>query len=258
MAQAFSLRHSFCPTTCMRRQRPSNTRQRHTEKPPNNSKQTPFERELNTKRRGELSELAFALAATRRGFVVSKPFGDCQRYDVVLDPSRTEDQPIPQPCPCEFCTNVATAGSIGTAAPSLSLRSVQRQGCGKQQKTPTPKQLRPSKRYNQTEHHQNFYRPRQPLLRIQVKSSTQMIHGLYRINSGRRLNGRVVPYKLSEIDFIAAHIIPEDSWFILPLAHVLGQVSLLFRPKKSRQPGLYDNYREAWHYLTQPGSLEFA
>src|SRR5271156_5667468 len=52
--------------------------------------QTPFERELTTKRRGEISELAFALAAARNGFGVSKPFGDSERYDVILDPLKLD------------------------------------------------------------------------------------------------------------------------------------------------------------------------
>jgi hypothetical protein len=161
--------------------------------------QPAFERELSTKRRGETSELAFALVAARRGFAVSKPLGDCQRYDVILDPQGID--PLVPP------TN-------------------------------------------------NFHYSRPRLQRVQVKSSTQCVNGLYRINSGRRLNGRAVPYMLSEIDFIAAYIIPEDSWFILPLPHILGQLSLLFRPKNSTIPGLYDSYREAWHYLTDPDGIE--
>src|SRR6202166_3331086 len=48
--------------------------------------QTPFERELTTKRRGEISELAFALAAARQGFGIAKPYGDSERYDIILDP----------------------------------------------------------------------------------------------------------------------------------------------------------------------------
>jgi PD-(D/E)XK endonuclease len=157
--------------------------------------QTPFERELTTKRRGEISELAFALAAARHGFGIARPYGDSERYDIILDPSHLD---------------------------------------------PYNPQARPR------------------LVRVQVKSSTQLVNGLYHINAGRRLNGRVVPYTLAEIDFIAAYIIPEDSWFILPLPHVLGQVSLLFRPKRSRIPGVYDDYREAWHHLREPDGLEFA
>ena len=48
---------------------------------------TPFEREQTTKRRGEISELAFALAAARQGFGISRPYGDSERYDIILDPT---------------------------------------------------------------------------------------------------------------------------------------------------------------------------
>jgi len=51
---------------------------------------TPFHREQTTKRRGEISELAFALAAARHGFGISKPFGDSERYDIILDPNLPE------------------------------------------------------------------------------------------------------------------------------------------------------------------------
>jgi hypothetical protein len=161
---------------------------------------TPFGRELTTKRRGEISELAFALAAARHGFGIAKPFGDSERYDIILDPSHLPAPP--------------------TAPPNPDAR------------------------------------PR--LVRVQVKSSTQLQNGLYHINAHRRINGRAVPYKLSEIDFIVAYIIPEDSWFILPLAHILGQTSLLFRPKRSPIPSPYNDYRESWHLLHQPDGLTFA
>ncbi|HEY3975244.1 MAG TPA: hypothetical protein VGM18_19730 [Candidatus Sulfotelmatobacter sp.] len=73
--------------------------------------------------------------------------------------------------------------------------------------------------------------------------------GLYRTNAHRRINGRAIPYKLTEIDFIAAYVIPEDSWFILPLRDILGRTSLLFRRKRDRRRGIYDSYREAWRLL---------
>ena len=165
-------------------------------------RKTPFEREQSTKRRGEISELAFALAAARHGFGISRPYGDSERYDLILD------------CPRNDC----------------------------------PK--------NDPSHLDPQARPR--LVRVQVKSSTQLLNGLYHLNTHRRINGRAVPYKLSEIDFIAAYVIPEDSWFIFPLPHILGLTSLLLSPKKRRRKGLYDAYREAWHLLHEPDGIEFA
>jgi hypothetical protein len=76
-----------------------------------------------------------------------------------------------------------------------------------------------------------------------------MIDGLYRVNAHRRVHGRAVPYTAAEIDFFAAYIIPEDSWFIIPIQVVGGRSSLLFRRKRDRKPGRYDQYREAWHLL---------
>jgi hypothetical protein len=175
------------------------------------STKTPFEREEVTKRCGEISELVFALAAARRHFGVSRPYGDSERYDLILDPSH-----------------------IAPAIPTRADR--QRTNWISQLVVPT--------------------RPR--LIRVQVKGTTQLLNGLYRVNTGRRLNGRAVPYTLAEIDFIAAYVIPEDSWFILPLAHILGQTAVLLSPKRRRKPSLYDPYREAWHLLHQPDTLEFA
>ncbi len=159
--------------------------------------QTPYEREQSTKRRGEISELAFALAAARRGFGIARPYGDSERYDIILD------------CPKDDPAH-------------LNLHA----------------------------------RPR--LIRVQVKATTQMQSGVYRVNAHRRINGRAVPYKLSEVDFFAAYVIPEDSWFIFPLPHILGMTALCLSPKRNRKRHPSTPYREAWHLLHQPDGLEFA
>ena len=39
---------------------------------------------LHNKHRGELAELAFMRKAASRGYAVSKPWGDCERYDFVV------------------------------------------------------------------------------------------------------------------------------------------------------------------------------
>jgi len=170
--------------------------------------QTPFQREQTTKRRGEISELAFALAAARQGFGISRPYGDSERYDIILDSSHISPV-IPN----------RAQGALR----NLLYSSI---------------------------------RPR--LVRVQVKSSTQLQYGLYRVNAHRRINGRAVPYTLAEIDFFAAYVIPEDSWFIFPLTHILGATAVTLSPKRRRKPHINDPYREAWHLLRQPDGLEFA
>ncbi|MCU1304667.1 MAG: hypothetical protein JWQ87_4951 [Candidatus Sulfotelmatobacter sp.] len=42
----------------------------------------------NSKHKGSIAEMQFMLDAARRGFGVAKPFGDNERYDVVLDATR--------------------------------------------------------------------------------------------------------------------------------------------------------------------------
>ncbi len=43
---------------------------------------------LDTKELGDLGELAFVLAASAKGLAVSKPYGDCRRYDLIVDSGR--------------------------------------------------------------------------------------------------------------------------------------------------------------------------
>lgn len=164
------------------------------------SARNPFQRELSTKRRGEAAELAFALAAARRGFGISRPYGDSERYDVILDP-----QPgAPWPDILPAC------------------------------------------------------RPR--LVRVQVKATSHKLHGFYQLSVKRTINRgeSYASYKPSEVDFIAAYIIPEDVWFIFPLTHVLGLSALLLKPKHWRRRHVYDRYREAWNLLSLPDGIEFA
>ena len=147
------------------------------------------DRQLSSKRRGELAELAFAYKAASKGFHISKPYGDNERYDFVLD---------------------------------------------------------------------NGHR----LWRVQVKCTNSMLFDLYHLNTMRRLNGRAVPYRIGEIDFLAAYIFPEDTWFILPVRAIHRRPGLLFAPRgysphhSPSRPAkmlfkwqLLEVYREAWPLL---------
>ena len=141
-------------------------------------------RELSTKRRGELAELAFLHKATALGFRLSKPYGDSDRYDFITDSGNR-------------------------------------------------------------------------LYRIQVKCTTTMLEGFYHLPCQRSCNGKAIPYTHEEIDFFAALVVPEDSWFIIPITHVLGITSFLFRRLDDPSPSFYSPYREAWPLLCEPDGLTF-
>lgn len=179
-------------------------------------------RERTTKRRGELAELVFQLIATRMGFAVCKPYGDSERYDFILDAR--------QPGPCQSVCHPERGDFCrveGTERPARKRRAV----CDAQ-----------NARLGR------IRCPRPSLWRVQVKASTHIVGGFYRVHASHRRGNRDIPYQPREIDFIAAYIIPEDTWYIIPIRAV-GATHLLFRRKEDRRPSLYAKYKEAWHLL---------
>ncbi len=146
------------------------------------------------------------------GFAVSKPYGDSERYDFILDSRDLTHKPR-HPEERAFC-----------ATKDLGVP-------------------RDASRFLRGKNARLARIPCPPLYRVQVKCSTQLLNGLYRINAHRRITGRAVPYLPSEIDFIVAYIIPEDTWYIIPI-HAVRAPSLLFRRKKDHRPGLDDQYRK--------------
>ncbi len=228
--------------------------------------QTPRERELNTKRRGELAELAFALKAANLGFGVARPFGDSERYDVIVD--AREILPHPRAKKRRERSDRVEKDAMGrTVTPRIhrSCHSDPSSSGGDgaaEEPGASPVDLKKKRNARKAFKHPARRQSLEispfppdlspPLWRVQVKCSTQLLEGLYRINSHRRVNGRAVPYLPGEIHFFAAYIIPEDTWYIIPLHATRGRTGLLFRRRRDRRPGLYDAYREAWHLLRPP------
>lgn len=95
------------------------------------------------------------------------------------------------------------------------------------------------------------------LWRVQVKTTEHMAYGLYLVGIHHRANRRAHAYTESEIDFVAVYILPEQTWYILPVREVAEHTSLLFRPKGYARRDPYAHYREAWHLLRQPDGLVF-
>jgi len=79
--------------------------------------------------------------------------------------------------------------------------------------------------------------------RVQVKCTI-----FHRGNSYKcHLDSNGVPYRPDQIDFIAAYVIPTDTWYILPIKATHGQPDILLTPRSNHAK--YAKYKEAWHLL---------
>lgn len=131
------------------------------------------------KRRGEWVELQFMARAAAHGLTVSKPWGDCARYDFIVE-------------------------------------------------------------------------SRGKFHRVQVKSTTNAKDGAYLCNTAsvNPYENFARSYTREQIDFFAFYIIPEDVWFIVPIAAMGGaKYAVYLNPRRSR--GKYFRYLEAWHLLNR-------
>jgi hypothetical protein len=88
------------------------------------------------------------------------------------------------------------------------------------------------------------------LVRVQVKSATRCDkYGAYFITAHRSSNATATPYTVSEIDFLVAHVCPEDAWFVIPVEAFVPRTSLHVFGKDRGECGLFWRYREAWELM---------
>jgi len=80
--------------------------------------------------------------------------------------------------------------------------------------------------------------------RVQVKCAQSCVDGKYKVKGG----GLNHNYTKEDIDFLAAHIVPENIWYIIPVEAFQGRRMLQFRPD-GRGERKYEKYREAWCLL---------
>ncbi|MGC2364791.1 MAG: hypothetical protein WA555_07255, partial [Candidatus Sulfotelmatobacter sp.] len=55
------------------------------------------------------------------------------------------------------------------------------------------------------------------------------------------------PYPPESFDFLAAYVVFEDAWYIIPEEEILGMKSVSLHTKCSHSK--YEKYREAWELL---------
>ena len=58
-------------------------------------------------------------------------------------------------------------------------------------------------------------------------------------------------YTGDEIDFLVAYIVPEDLWYVVPIAAFASRKGLRFYPHAGRK-ALLEKYREAWCLMACP------
>ena len=134
---------------------------------------------LNTKRTGELAEAAFLHKAV--GLGVTKPWGDSERYDFVLD--------------------------SGTR-----------------------------------------------LWRVQIKCTAVERAGGYHIQPIHFVYGKnKVVYTGDEIDVLAAHVVPLDVWYVVPVGALAAGMSLRLYPNDGCKAARFEKYREGWDLFRGDG-----
>jgi PD-(D/E)XK endonuclease len=78
---------------------------------------------------------------------------------------------------------------------------------------------------------------------VQVKSTTVATHGGY-MCTVKKNNQR---YARGSFDFLAAYVIPEDVWYIVPARKFTGRVTLILCSQSGGAK--YEEYRERWDLL---------
>ena len=79
---------------------------------------------------------------------------------------------------------------------------------------------------------------------VQVKSTIEDLAGRY-LCTVRGGKNRI--YRRGDFDFLAAYVIFEDAWYIIPLEEILGKQHVSLYPNSEK--GDYEEYREAWNLL---------
>jgi PD-(D/E)XK nuclease superfamily protein len=80
---------------------------------------------------------------------------------------------------------------------------------------------------------------------VQVKSTIAEMGGGY----GCTVKRNNKAYSRGSFDFVAAYVIPEDAWYIVPVDKFAGRVTLILCSNSGEAK--YEEYREAWHLLRE-------
>jgi len=87
------------------------------------------------------------------------------------------------------------------------------------------------------------------LLRVQIKATDCLRAQAYETRATYTVGkGRAV-YSPRDIDFLVAHIVPLDVWYVLPVEACMPAPMLRFYPHRQAKQMRLEKYREAWHLM---------
>ena len=91
------------------------------------------------------------------------------------------------------------------------------------------------------------------ILRVQVKGTGNQIKNKpgYKVIAATG-NSTKTPITPDEVDVLAAYVEPEDTWYVIPVVKLKGNVSVYLNPNTKRN-GRYEVWKEAWNVFQNGG-----
>ena len=91
------------------------------------------------------------------------------------------------------------------------------------------------------------------ILRVQVKGTGNQIKNKpgYKVIAATG-NSTKTPINPDEVDVLAAYVEPEDTWYVIPVVKLKGNVSVYLNPNTKRN-GRYEVWKEAWNVFQNGG-----
>ena len=91
------------------------------------------------------------------------------------------------------------------------------------------------------------------IVRVQVKGTGNQIKNKpgYKVIAATG-NATKTPINPDEVDVLAAYVEPEDTWYVIPVVKLKGNVSVYLNPNTKRN-GRYEVWKEAWNVFQNGG-----
>lgn len=88
--------------------------------------------------------------------------------------------------------------------------------------------------------------------RVQVKSAHSSAINGYSFHACGRVHSR--RYTPADIDFIIGYVVPDNVWYVIPIAEFTDKTTVKVFPSSKRRMSRFEKYRDAWDYLRNPQS----